>query len=119
MTEILRAFVIGGLFCAAAQLLIDRTSLTPARILVAYVTAGVFLGALGLYRPLADFAGCGATTPLTGFGYLIARGVRQAVAEKGLLGALSGPLTAASAGIGAALLVGLLGAVFFRGKPKD
>ena len=112
------AFLVGGAFCVIAQILIDKTKLTPARILVAYVVAGVFLGAVGVYQPLIDFAGCGASTPLTGFGSLIARGVRQAVNARGLLGALTGGLTAASAGIAAALCFGLLAAVFFRDKPK-
>lgn len=112
------AFLVGGGFCVIAQILIDKTKLTPARILVAYVVAGVFLGGIGVYEPLADFAGCGATTPLTGFGNLIARGVREAVNARGLLGALTGGLTAAAAGIAAALCFGLLAAVFFRGKPK-
>ncbi len=112
------AFLVGGGFCVVAQILIDKTKLTPARILVAYVVAGVFLGAIGVYEPLIDFAGCGATTPLLGFGNLIARGVRRAVNARGLIGALTGGLTAASAGIAAALCFGLLAAVFFRGKPK-
>jgi len=122
MTEIfltyLKAFLVGGAFCLAAQLLIDKTKLTPARILVLYVTAGVVLGGVGLYDRLADFAGAGATTPLTGFGNLIARGVREAVDEKGFLGAFTGPLTAASAGIGAALVFGLLASLLFKSKRK-
>ena len=121
MTDIfmyIKAFLVGGAFCAVAQVLIDRTKLTPARILVAYVVAGVALGALGLYKPLMDFAGCGAATPLTGFGYIIADGVKTAVDDKGLLGALTGGLTASAAGITAALFFGLLAAVFFRGKRK-
>lgn len=112
------AFLVGGGLCVIAQILIDKTKLTPARILVAYVVAGVFLGAVGVYEPLQDFAGCGATTPLTGFGNVIARGVREAVNARGLLGALTGGLTASAAGIAAALCFGLLAAVFFRGKPK-
>lgn len=114
-----KAFLVGGAFCVLAQLLIDRTKLTPARILVAYVTAGVLLGAVGLYKPLVDFAGAGATTPLTGFGYLIADGVRKAVDEKGLLGALTGGLTASSGGITAALVFGLLASLLFKSKPKS
>ena len=90
LLEYLRAFLVGGAFCAAAQILIDRTKLTPARILVGYVVGGVILGALGLYQPLVDFAGAGATVPLTGFGYTIARGVREAVLRDGLTGALTG-----------------------------
>ena len=116
---LIRAFLTGGLFCAAAQILIDRTRLTPARILTGYVVAGVVLGALGLYRPLMDFAGAGASVPLTGFGYLISEGVRKAVAERGALGILTGPLTAASGGIAAALGAGLLAALLFDSKVKD
>jgi len=119
MLDFVWAFAVGGLFCVVAQILIDKTSLTPARILVAYVVAGVILGGLGLYGPLIGLAGSGAATPLTGFGYLIARGVRHAVNEQGLIGALSGGISAASAGIAAALVFGLLAAVFFRGKPKN
>ncbi len=114
-----RAFIVGGLFCVVAQVLIDKTKLTPARILVGYVVAGVLLGAVGLYEPLAEFAGAGATTPLTGFGHLIAKGVREAVREKGLLGALVGPLTAAAGGTAAALVAGYVTALFCRGKPKE
>ena len=114
-----RAFIVGGLFCVIAQILIDKTKMTPARILVLYVVAGVFLGAVGLYGPLSDFAGAGASTPLTGFGYLISKGVRKAVDEKGLLGALTGPLTAAAGGTTAALVAGFLVALIARGKPKD
>ena len=112
------AFAIGGAFCVIAQILIDKTTLTPARILVCYVVAGVVLGAAGIYKPLIDFAGAGATTPLTGFGYLISKGVKEAVGEKGLLGALTGGLTAAAGGISAALVFGYIAALIFRGKPK-
>ncbi|MBR4295623.1 MAG: stage V sporulation protein AE [Clostridia bacterium] len=112
------AFVIGGAFCVIAQILIDKTTLTPARILVSYVTAGVILGALGLYGPLVKFSGAGATTPLTGFGYLISKGVKEAVGKQGLLGALTGPFTAAAGGIAAAICFGYLAALVFRGKPK-
>ena len=112
------AFAVGGGLCVVAQLLIDRTKLTPARILVIYVVAGVVLGGIGAYAPLVDLAGAGATTPLTGFGYLISKGVRRAVDEKGLLGALTGGLTAAAGGIAAALIFGYLACLFFRGKPK-
>ena len=115
----LRAFLIGGAFCIPAQILIDRTKLTPARILVLYVTLGVFLGAVGIYQPLVDFAGAGATTPLTGFGYLVSKGVRQAVDENGLLGALTGGFSAAAGGITAALVFGYLACLFFSGKPKS
>ena len=115
----LRAFLVGGLLCWLAQILIDRTKLTPARILVVYVVAGVALGAMGVYRPIAEFGGAGASVPLTGFGYLISKGVREAVDQKGLLGALTGPLTAASGGIAAALVFGYLVALICKGKPKD
>ena len=114
----LRAFLIGGGLCLIAQILIDKTKLTPARILVVYVVAGVLLGALGLYQPLVDFAGAGATTPLTGFGYAIATGVKKAVAEQGLLGALTGALKATAGGSCAALVFGYLACLLFRGKPK-
>lgn len=119
MMEYLNAFWVGGLLCVVAQILIDRTKLTPARILVLYVTAGVILGAVGLYKPLVDFAGAGATTPLTGFGYLISKGVREAVDEKGLIGALTGGLTSAAGGITAALVFGYLACLLFKGKPKS
>ena len=112
------AFVIGGAWCVLAQILLDKTKLTPARILVGYVVLGVFLGAIGLYGPLVDFAGAGATTPLTGFGYLISKGVREAVDEKGLLGALTGGLTATAGGIAAAICFGYVAALFARGNPK-
>ncbi len=112
------AFVVGGALCMIAQILIDKTRLTPARILVTYVTVGVLLGALGLYKPLVDFAGAGATVPLTGFGYLISEGVREAVDKQGLLGALTGGLTAAAGGISAALVFGYLAAIAFRGKRR-
>ena len=119
MLPYLRAFLVGGIFCVFAQVLIDRTKLTPARILVVYVVAGVVLGAVGLYGRIADFGGAGATTPLTGFGYLIAKGVKRAVEERGLVGALTGPLTAAAGGTTAALVCGFIAALIFRGKPKD
>ena len=115
----LRAFIVGGVFCIIAQILIDRTKLTPARILVVYVVAGVILGGIGLYKPIVDFAGAGATVPLTGFGYLISKGVRKAVDEKGLLGALTGGLTSAAGGIAAALMFGYLACLIFKGKSKS
>ena len=115
----LRAFLVGGIICIIAQILIDKTSMTPARILVAYVVAGVLLGAVGLYETLADLGGAGATVPLTGFGYLISKGVREAVEEKGLLGALTGPLTAAAGGTAAALVFGYVVALLSKGKAKD
>ena len=112
------AFLIGGAWCVLAQILLDKTKLTPARILVGYVVLGVFLGAIGVYKPLIDFAGAGATTPLTGFGYLISKGVREAVDEKGLLGALTGGLTAAAGGTAAALCFGYLAAWVFKSRPR-
>ena len=115
--DYLKAFLIGGLLCVIGQILIDRTKLTPARILVAYVVAGVLLGGVGLYDRLVDFAGAGATVPLTGFGNTLARGVRKAVDEDGALGILTGGLTASAAGITAAVLFGLLASFLF--KPKD
>ncbi len=114
----IKAFAVGGAFCLAAQILIDKTKLTPARILVLYVVAGVALGGMGVYGKIVDFAGAGATTPLTGFGNLIAEGVREAVDKKGLLGVFSGGLTAAATGIGAALLFGLCASLIFRSKRK-
>jgi len=112
------AFVIGGLLCAVGQLLINYTKLTPARILVGYVVAGVILGALGIYDKLADLAGAGASVPLSGFGNLLASGIREEVAERSAIGILTGGLTAASGGITAAMLFGLAAAVFFRAKEK-
>ena len=112
------AFLVGGALCVIAQILIDRTKLTPARILVIYVVAGVFLGAIGLYQPLVSFAGAGASTPLTGFGYLISKGVRKAVDETGLLGALTGGLQSSAGGITAALVFGYLACLIAKGKPK-
>lgn len=114
----LLSFAVGGLFCVAAQILIDLTSLTPARILVLYVTGGVVLGATGLYDPLFSFAGCGASVPLVGFGANIARGVREAIDREGALGILTGGFSAASAGCSAALIFGYLSALLFSGKPK-
>ena len=112
------AFAVGGILCVIAQILLDKTRLTPARILVGYVVAGVILGAVGVYGPLASIAGAGATTPLTGFGYLIAKGVRAAIDEKGLLGALTGGLSAASGGIAAAICFGYLAALIARKRMK-
>ena len=116
--QFVRAFLVGGALCAIAQILIDKTKLTPARILVFYVVSGVILGAVGLYKPLVDFAGAGATVPLTGFGYLISEGIREAVDKQGLLGALTGAFTAAAGGISAALIFGYLAAVVFKGKRR-
>ena len=111
------AFVVGGALCVAGQLLVDLTSLTPARILTGYVVAGVVLSATGLYSPLAELAGAGASVPLLGFGHLLAQGVQKAVAEQGLLGAFTGGLTAASGGIAASLVFKVLAALF--GKNRD
>ena len=115
--EYAKAFLVGGALCAVGQVLIDYTKLTPARILVAYVVAGVVLGGLGWYQPLIDFAGAGASVPLAGFGSLLAKGVREAIDKDGLMGVLSGGLTASAAGITAAILFGLIVALVF--KPKD
>ena len=115
----LKCFLTGGLLCAAGQILIDRTALTPARILTAYVVAGVVLGAVGVYGPLADWAGAGASVPLTGFGNTLARGIREAVAEKGWLGIFTGGFTSAAGGICAALVFGYLAALLFRPREKE
>lgn len=112
------AFVVGGLLCVIAQILIDKTKLTPARILVTYVVSGVVLTALGLYQPLIDLAGAGASVPLTGFGYSLAKGVEKAVDEQGLVGALVGGLTATAAGITTALMCAVGAALFAKSKPK-
>lgn len=116
VSDLIKAFIIGGALCIVGQLLIDFTQMTPGKVLVIFVVAGVVLGALGLYEPLVDFAGAGATTPLTGFGYNLAKGTKQAIIEKGLLGAISGPFSSAS-GIMAAVLCGLVVSLF--AKPKD
>lgn len=115
--QYLQAFLCGGVLCAIGQLLIDKTQLTPARILTGYVVAGVLLQAVGVYQYVVDWGGAGATVPLTGFGYSLAKGVAKAVAEKGILGALTGGLTAAAGGIAAAIFFGVLMAALF--KPKD
>lgn len=117
--EYVRAFLVGGAFCALAQILIDRTRLTPARILVTYVVCGVMLGAIGLYKPLIDFAGAGATLPISGFGYLISRGVREAIERDGFMGIITGGITATSGGITAALFFGLLASFIFKSKPRN
>lgn len=114
-----KAFAVGGLICAIGQLLILKTKLTSARILVGYVTAGVILGALGLYKPLIDFAGAGATVPLTGFGYTLAHGAIEAVKSEGILGALTGGVTAGAGGIAAAVFFGYLAALIFKPKMKS
>lgn len=112
------AFIVGGAFCAVGQLLIDKTSLTPAKILVSFVTAGVILGAVGVYEPLREFAGAGATVPLTGFGYLLADGVKQAVSEQGFLGLFSGGLTSCAAGVSAAMIFSFIAALFAKSRQK-
>lgn len=114
----LRTFLVGGTLCLIGQLLIDRTKLTPARILTVYVVAGVILGALGIYEPFAEWAGAGATVPLTGFGSTLAKGVREAVAKDGLLGVFTGGFTAAAGGICAAVVFGLVTAIVFKSKEK-
>ena len=116
--DYLQAFLVGGLFCLIGQILIDRTKLTPARILVSYVVAGVILGGLGLYQYVIDWAGAGATVPLTGFGYLLAKGVREAVETQGLLGVLTGGLKATAGGITAAVFFALLAALIFPSRDK-
>ena len=117
--EYLKAFVVGGLLCLAGQILIDKTKLTPARILVAYVVAGVVLGGLQLYPKFVDFAGAGATVPLTGFGNTLAKGVREAVDKDGFLGIFTGGLKAAAGGITAAITAGLAASLLFRPKDKS
>ena len=119
ISEYAKSFLVGGFLCVIGQLLIDRTNLTPARILVCYVTAGVALSAFGIYQPIVDWAGAGATVPLSGFGHLLAKGVRKAVAEDGLLGAFTGGTTAAAGGITAAIFAGLVVALVARSKPKS
>ena len=115
--DYLKAFLVGGLLCLIGQILIDKTKLTPARILVGYVVAGVVLGAVGVYNPLVEFAGAGASVPLTGFGYNLAKGVKEAVAEDGFLGIFTGGLKATAGGITVAVTAGLLASLIF--KPKD
>ena len=117
--DYLWVFLVGGALCVIAQILIDKTKITPARILVLYVCSGVVLTALGIYGPIVKFAGCGATVPLTGFGYAIAQGVEKAVDEFGLFGALTGGLTATSGGITTAIVLGYICSLIFSSKPKD
>ena len=119
LMQFVRAFLCGGLICAFSQVLIDRTRLTPARILTSYVVLGVVLTAIGIYQPIVDWGGCSATTPLFGFGYAMAKGVEKAVAQYGIVGALSGGLAAAAGGISAAVFFSLLGALIFKAKGKD
>lgn len=117
--DYLKAFIVGGLLCVIGQILIDKTKLTPARILVSYVVAGVFLGGIGVYKYLVGFAGAGATVPLTGFGYTLAKGVREAVKSDGFLGILTGGLKATAGGITAAITAGLLVGLIFKAKDKS
>ncbi len=117
--EYVKAFIVGGIICLIGQILIDKTKLTPARILVLFVVMGVLLTAFGLYEPLVEFAGAGATVPITGFGYTMAKGVVKAISEKGFLGAISGGLTASAAGISAAILFAYLASILSRPKDKS
>lgn len=117
--DYLKAFIVGGLFCVVGQILIDKTKLTPARILVTYVVAGVLLQIFGWYGKLVDFAGAGATVPLTGFGYTLCKGVQKAVAENGFLGIFIGGITAGAGGIAAAVIFGFLAALIFKPKPNS
>ena len=119
MMDYIKAFAVGGILCLIGQLLIDKTKLTPARILVLYVVLGVALSAAGVYQKLVDFAGAGATVPLTGFGHTLAKGVKEAIQKDGFLGILSGGLKATAGGITAAILCGLLASIFFRAKDKS
>jgi len=117
--DYIKAFLVGGALCLFGQILIDKTKLTPARILVSYVVIGVLLGAIGVYEPLIEFAGAGAAVPLTGFGNTIAKGVREAVQMNGFLGIFTGGLKASAGGITAAVVAGLLGSLLFRAKDKS
>ena len=119
LMDCLSAFFVGGLLCMIGQVFIDYTKLTPARILVGYVVAGVILTGIGIYQPIVDFAGAGATVPLTGFGYSLAKGVEEAIAQYGLVGAICGGLTATAAGITAAITMGLLMSLLFRSGDKS
>ncbi len=117
--EFIKAFIIGGLLCLIGQILIDKTKLTPARILTSYVVIGVILGAIGVYEPLVEFAGAGASVPLTGFGNCLARGVQEAIKESGFIGIFTGGLKATAGGIAAAIFIGLLVSLIFKGKDKS
>lgn len=117
--DYLKAFLVGGILCLIGQILIDKTKLTPARILVSYVVAGVILGAVGVYKPLVEFAGAGASVPLTGFGYNLSKGVREAVDKDGFLGIFTGGLKATAGGIAAAVFAGLLASLLFKAKDKS
>lgn len=117
--EYIKAFIVGGLFCVIGQILIDKTKWTPARILVGYVVTGVGLGAVGMYQKIVEFGGAGATVPLTGFGFNLAKGVKAAVAEQGFLGIFTGGLTAGAGGIAASILAGLMVSLLFKDKDKS
>ena len=117
--DYVKAFLIGGLFCLIGQFLIDKTKLTPARILVSYVVIGVFLGAIGVYQSIVDFAGAGATVPFTGFGNTLAKGVKEAVDKDGFIGIFTGGLTASAGGIAAAVVAGLVASLVFKAKDKS
>lgn len=117
--DYIKAFLVGGTLCLIGQILIDKTKLTPARILVCYVVIGVLLGAIGVYKPLVDFAGAGATVPLTGFGYTLSKGVKEAIQESGFIGIFTGGLKASAGGITAAVLSGLLASLIFKQKDKS
>lgn len=117
--DYIKAFLIGGLLCLIGQILVDKTKLTPARILVSYVVIGVFLGAIGVYKPLVEFAGAGATVPLTGFGYNLAKGVKEAIQQDGFLGIFTGGLKATAGGITVAVTAGLLASLIFKAKDKS
>ncbi len=117
--DLLKAFFVGGILCVIGQILIDKTKLTPARILVSYVVIGVILGAIGIYQPIVDFAGAGATVPLTGFGFNLAKGVKEAVNESGFIGIFTGGLKACAGGIAAAIVAGLIASLLFKAKDKS
>ena len=117
--DYLKAFLVGGLFCLLGQITIDKTKLTPARILVAYVVIGVILGAAGIYEPIVEFAGAGATVPLTGFGYNLSKGVKEAISQDGFLGIFTGGLKACAGGIAAAITAGLLASLVFKARDKS
>lgn len=117
--DYIKAFLIGGLLCLIGQILIDKTKLTPARILVSYVVVGVILGAIGIYKPLVDFAGAGATVPLTGFGNNLAKGVREAIDQDGFIGIFTGGFTAGAGGVAAAIFAGLVASLLFKAKDKS
>lgn len=116
--DYIKAFIVGGIICVIGQILIDKTKLTPARILVTFVCVGAFMELFNLYKPIIDFAGAGATVPLTGFGSLLTDGVKKAIDEKGFLGVITGGLTASAGGISASLLFGFLVSLIFKSKPK-